>query len=90
VTGGWRRLCNEELYNLYTSEDIIWVIKSRGMRWTGHVVCIGKMRNIYKSLVGKPLRRPRHRWKNNIRMVLREIWWEGVDSIYLAQDRGQW
>jgi hypothetical protein len=53
------------------------------------------MRNVFKILVGKPLGkrplgRPRHRWENNIRMGLREMGWEGVDWIHLAQDRGQW
>jgi len=53
VAGNWRRLRNEELHNLYTSPDIIRVIKSRGMRWAGHVVRIGEVRNAYKVLVGK-------------------------------------
>jgi len=53
VAGNWRRLHNEELHNLYTSPDIIRVIKSRGMRWAGHVVRIGEVRNAYKVLVGK-------------------------------------
>jgi hypothetical protein len=50
----WRKLQNDELHNLYFSEDIIRTIKSRMMRWTGHVACMGKMRNAYKSMVGNP------------------------------------
>jgi len=71
VVGGWRRLHNEELHNLYTTR----VIKSRRMRWTGHVSCMGEMRNAYKILVGKPerktsLERPRCGWEANISMDL--------------------
>jgi len=60
----------------------------------GHVACMGKMRNVYKALMGKPegkrpLRRPSHRWEDNIRMDLSEIDWEVVDLIYLVQDRDQ-
>jgi hypothetical protein len=54
MVGGWRRLHNYELYSLYVSPNIIRVIKSRRMRWTGHVARIGQMRNVYKNLVGKP------------------------------------
>jgi hypothetical protein len=54
VAGGWRSLHNEELHNLYTSPNIIRMIKSRKMRWRGHVVCMGDMRNVYKILDGKP------------------------------------
>jgi len=62
--------------------------------WVGHVACMGKMRNVYKALMGKPegkrpLRRPSHRWEDNIRMDLSEIDWEVVDLIYLVQDRDQ-
>jgi hypothetical protein len=53
VAGGWRRLHNEELRNLYASPDVIRVIESRTMRWARHVTCIGEMRNVYKILVGK-------------------------------------
>jgi hypothetical protein len=53
VAGGWRRLHNEKRRNLYTSLNIIRVIKSRGMRWAGHVACMGGMRNSYKIVVGK-------------------------------------
>jgi hypothetical protein len=78
VIGDWRRLHNEELHNLYVSPNIIkMVIKSRG-RWAGHVACTGQMRNVYNILVRKPegkrpFKRPRRRWKGNIRMGLREV-----------------
>jgi hypothetical protein len=94
VVGGWKSLLNEELHNVCTSPNIIRVIKLRGMRWVGHVVCMGEMSNAYQILVRKsegkrPLRRPRHRWEGNIRMDLREIGWEGVDWIHMVQDRDQ-
>jgi hypothetical protein len=83
----WRKaggtLHNEELRYMYTSPNIISVIKSRKLRM-GHVACMGVMRNIYKISTGKPkgkkpLGRPRRRWENNIKMDLREIGWEVVD-----------
>jgi hypothetical protein len=66
VTGGWRKLHNEKLHNLYSSASIIRIIKSRRMRWAGHVARMGEKRNVYWLLVGKPeekrpLGRPRHR-----------------------------
>jgi hypothetical protein len=92
VMRGWRKLHNEELHSLHCAPYIIRVIKSRTMRWMGHVVHTREMRNVYKILVGKPegkrpLRRPRHRWEDNIKMDLREIRFEGVDWIHLAQNR---
>jgi hypothetical protein len=92
VTGEWRKLCSEELRILYSSPNIIRQIKSRRMRWAGHVACMGKERNVYKVLMGKPegkrpLGRPRHRWEDGIRMDLREIGWGSVEWIHLAQDR---
>jgi hypothetical protein len=77
-TGGWRKLHNEALRNLYSSPSIIRMIKSRRMRWAGHVARMGEKRNAYRILVGKterkrPLGRPRRRWVDNIKMDLREI-----------------
>jgi hypothetical protein len=75
VTVEWRRLHSKELYALYFCPNIIRVIKSRKMRWVGHVARMGKRRGAYRVLVGKPeerkpLGRPRLRWKNNIKMDL--------------------
>ena len=95
VTGEWRRLHNEELNDLYCSLNIVRVIKSRGMRWAGHVARIGEEREVYRVLVGKPegkrpLGRPRRRWVNNIRMDLQEVGCGYMDWIGLAQDRNRW
>jgi hypothetical protein len=95
VIGGWRKLHNEELHNLYSSPSIIRMIKSMRMKWVGHVARMGEKRNAYRILVGnpegrRPLGRPRRRWVNNIKMDLREIGWDGMDWIDLAQDRDQW
>jgi hypothetical protein len=92
VKGDWRRLHNEELNDLYSSPNIVRVIKSRRMRWAGHVVLMGKERGVYKVLVRKPegrrpLGRPRLRWVYNIRMDLQEMGYGHVDWIGLAQDR---
>jgi hypothetical protein len=80
VAGDWRRLHNEELHNVYPSPSIITVIKSRRIRWTGRVACMGGLRNAYNIFVGKlegkkPLGRPRRRWENNTKMDLRKIEW---------------
>jgi hypothetical protein len=74
VTGGWRKLHNEELHNLYSSPSIIRIIKSR-RRWAGHLPRMGEKRSAYRLLVGKPegkrpLGRPRRRWIDNIKMDL--------------------
>jgi hypothetical protein len=94
VTGEWRKLHNEELSDLYSSPSIIRIIKSRKMRWAGHVARRGEKRNAYRLLVGKPegtpLGRPRRRWMDNIRMDLGEVGWGDVDWIGLAQDRNRW
>jgi len=78
VTGEWRRLHNEELNDLYSSPNIVLVIKWRRMRWAGHVARMSEERGVYRVLVGKPegkrpLRRPRRRWVDNIRMDLQEV-----------------
>ena len=90
VTGEWRRLHNEELNDLYSSPNIVRVIKSRRMRWAGHVARMGEERGVYKVLLGKPegrrpLGRPRRRWMGNIRMDLQEVGCGYLDWIGLAQ-----
>jgi hypothetical protein len=95
VEGGWRKSHNEELHSLYSSPSIIGMIKSRRMRWTGHIARKGEKRNAYRILVGKPegkrqLGRTRHRWVNNIKMDLTEVGWGGMESTDLDQDGGQW
>jgi hypothetical protein len=82
VTGEWRRLHNEELNDLYSSPNNIRVIKSRKMRWAGHVARMGEGRDAYRILVGRPegrrrLDRPRRRWEDNIKMDLLEVGWGG-------------
>jgi hypothetical protein len=89
VTGEWRRLHKQELHALYSSPNIIRVIKSRRLRWAGHVARVGERRGAYRVLVGKPegrrpLGRPRLRWEDNIKMDLREVGLGGVDWIDLA------
>jgi hypothetical protein len=80
VTGDWRKLHNEELHNLYSSPNIIRLIKPKRMRWAGHVTRMGETRNAYRLLVGKPEgTRPRRRWVDSIKMDLREIGWDGRD-----------
>jgi hypothetical protein len=89
-------LHNGELHNLYSSPDIIRQIKSRRLRWAGHVARMGEERNVYRVLVGKPegkrlLERPRRRWEDGTKMDLREISWRGgVEWIHLAQVRPCW
>jgi len=95
VTGEWRRLHNEELNDLYCSPNIVRVIKSRRMRWAGHVARMGEGRGVYRVLVRKPegkrpLGRPRRRWVDNIKMDLQEVGCGGMDWIELAQDRDRW
>jgi hypothetical protein len=80
---------------LYSSSDIIRQIKSRRMRWAGHVARMGEGRNVYRVLVGKPegkrpIERPSRRWEDGIKMDLRETGWGGVEWIQLAQGRDRW
>jgi hypothetical protein len=80
----WKKLHNEKLYILYSSRNINRQIKSRRMRWEGHVARTGEARNVYKDLMGKPEGKrtfgiPRRRWQNGITMDLREIAWESVE-----------
>jgi transcription termination factor 2 len=95
VDGPWRNLHNDELHSLYSSLNIVRGIKSRRMRWAGHVARMGEDRGVYRVLVGRPqgkrpLGRPRRRWKDNIKIDLREIGMDGANWIRLAQDRVQW
>jgi hypothetical protein len=78
LAGGWRKLHDEELRDLYSSQGVIRVIKSRRMRWARHAARMGEKRNAFRLLVGKPegkrpLGRPRRRWVDNIKMDLGEV-----------------
>jgi hypothetical protein len=93
--GSWRKLHNDELHSLYSSLNIVRVIKSRRMRWARHVARMGEGKGVYRVLVWKPegkrlLGRPMRRWKDNIKMDLREVGIDGANWIQLAQDRVQW
>ena len=95
VTGEWSKLHNEELNDLYSSPNIVRVIKSRRMRWARHVARMGDRRGIHRILVGKPEGkrppgRPRRRLKNNSKMDLQKVGCGGVDRIELTQDRDRW
>jgi hypothetical protein len=88
-------LHNDELHSLYSSPNIVRVIKLRRIRWAGHVAHMGEGRGAYRVLVGRfegkrPLGRPRRRWEDNIKMDLRKIRIDGANWIRLAQDRVQW
>jgi hypothetical protein len=85
-------MTNKVLYALYSSSNIIQVIKSKRLRWAGHVACVGERWGAYMALVGKPevrrpFGRPRHRWEDNIKMDIQEIGWGTINWIDLAQDR---
>jgi hypothetical protein len=95
VTGEWRKLHNEDLNGLYSLHNIVRVIKSRRLRWVGHVARMGDGRGVYRVLVGKPegkrpLGRPRRRCEDNVRMDLQEVGCGCKDWIWLAQDRDTW
>jgi hypothetical protein len=93
--GSWRKLHNVELHSLYSSPNIVRVIKSRRMMWAGYVARMGEGRGVYRVLVGRPegkrpLGRRRRRWEDNIKMDLREKEIDGANWIQLAQDRVRW
>jgi hypothetical protein len=93
--GSWRKLHNNELHGLYSSPNIVSMIKSRRMRWVGHVACMGEWRGVYRVLVGEAQReettgKTMHRWEDNIKMDLREIRINGGNWIWLAQNRVCW
>jgi hypothetical protein len=95
MTAEWEKLHKEELHDLYSSQNIIRIIKSRSMMWAGQVARMGEKRSAYRLLIGKPegrrpLGRPRRRWLDNVRMDLVEVGWRDVDWIGLAQDRSRW
>jgi hypothetical protein len=88
--GSWKKLHNDEFHSLYYSPNVIWVIKSRRMRWAGYVAWMGEGRGVYRVLVGRskgkrPLGRPRYRWEDNIKLDLREMGINGVNWTWLAQ-----
>jgi hypothetical protein len=95
MTGEWRKLHNEELNDLYSSPNIVRVVKSRRMIWAGHVARMGEERGVHRVLVGKPegkrpLGRPRHRCEDNIKMDVEEVGGGRGDWMELAQDRDRW
>ena len=94
VKGEWRKLHKEKLRDFYSLPNIVRVVKSRRMRWAGHVARMGEGRVVHRVLVEKPeekrpLGRPRRRWEDNVKMDLQEVGWGG-DWMELAQDRDRW
>jgi hypothetical protein len=82
-------------HDLYSSPTIVRVIKSRRMKWEGHVARMGEGKGVYRVLVGKPegkrpLGKPRRRWEDNIKACLQEVGYRGMDWIELAQNRDRW
>ena len=95
VKGEWRKLHNEELNDLYSSPNIVRVIKSGRLRWAGHVARMEEGRGVHKVLVGKPegksaLVRPRRRWEDNIKIDLQEVGRGCGDWMELAKGRDSW
>ena len=91
----WKKLHNEELSDLCSLSNIVRVVKSRRMRWAGHVARMGVGRELHRVLVGnskgkRPLGRPRRRWEDNIKMDLQEVGGGCGDWMELAQDRDRW
>ena len=94
VTGEWRKL-HKELSDLYSLPNIVRVVKTKRMRWAGHVAFMEKGRGVHRFLVGnpwgkRPIGRPRRRWKDNIKMDLQEVRGGCRDWMELAQDRDRW
>ena len=94
-TARLRKLHNEELNDLYCSPNIVRVIKSRRMRWAGHVARMEEGRVVHEVLVGKPdgkrpLGRRRRRWEDNIKKDLQEVGRRCGDWMELARDRDRW
>jgi hypothetical protein len=90
----WRKLHNDELHSLYSSPNIVRVIKSKWLRWAGHVARMEEGRVVYRVLVGRPkckrpLGRPRRRWEDDIKLDFRVMGIDGANWIRLAQDRVQ-
>ena len=95
VTGEWSKVHNEELSDLYPLPNFVRVVKSRRMRWEGHVAHMGQRRGVHRVLVGKPegkrpLERPRYRWEDNIKIDLQEVGGGCGDWMELAQDWDRW
>jgi hypothetical protein len=95
VTGEWRKLHNEELSDLYSLPNIVRVVKSRRMRWTGYVARMGEDKGVHRVLVGKldgkrSFGRQRRRWEDNIEMDPQEVGGGRGDWMELAQDRDRW
>ena len=95
VIGEWRKLHNEGLNDPYSLSNIVQVVKSRRLRWVGHVARMGEDRGVHRVLVGKPegkrpLGIPRRRWEDNIKMDLQEVGGGRGDWMELAQDRDSW
>jgi hypothetical protein len=93
--GSWRKLHNDELHSLYSSPSIVRVIKSRKMRWAGHVARMWEWRGVYRVLVGRPegkgpLVRPGRKWEGNIKLGLGEIGIDAAKWIRLPQDMVHW
>ena len=95
VTREWRKLHNEELNDLYSSPNIVRVVKLKRMRWAGHVARLGERRGVCRVLVGKPegkrlLGRDRRRWEDNIMVDFQEVGCGGMDWIDLVQEWDRW
>ena len=94
VTRKWRKLHNEELNNLYSSPNIVWVIKSRRMKWAGHVALLERREACtvfwWGNLRERPLDRPRRKWEDNMKMDRQGVGCVGMDWIELAQNKDRW